>query len=406
MSDAVVVESDELLAFRSRVREWIVENKPKPPPFKLPQSFLEVESDEQFVFLRDWQRKVYDAGYLGFDTPEEYGGRGVDRDRHRIVMQELARARAPFFVNFIGLYWAGPTILRHGTEAQKKRLLGPLLRGDEIWCQGFSEPAYGSDLASLETRATKTETGWVVTGHKVWTTLAHVSTWMILLARTDPAAHKYAGLSYFLAPMHAPGVTVQPLVKMTGEGGFNQVIFDAAPMPVDALIGAEGQGWEIAMTTLLFERGAGEGSGRERATLFMEQLKRALSLAERARAGGVRAADDPLVRDRLATLYIEAQAQALGAIRSGVPGLNTDRPFALRFSTKLVASEWNQRLTELACDIVGSESVYWLGDEHAFDKAEWQRAFLNSFGMTIGGGTSEIQRNILGERILDLPKSK
>src|ERR1041385_7250803 len=406
MSDAVVVESDELLAFRSRVREWIVENKPKPPPFKLPQSFLEVESDEQFVFLRDWQRKVYDAGYLGFDTPEEYGGRGVDRDRHRIVMQELARARAPFFVNFIGLYWAGPTILRHGTEAQKKRLLGPLLRGDEIWCQGFSEPAYGSDLASLETRATKTETGWVVTGHKVWTTLAHVSKWMILLARTDPSAHKYAGLSYFLAPMDAPGITVQPLVKLTGEGGFNQVIFDRAPMPPDALIGAEGQGWEIAMTTLLFERGAGEGSGRERATLFMEQLKRALSLAERARAGGVRAADDPLVRDRLATLYIEAQAQALGAIRSGVPGLNTDRPFALRFSTKLVASEWNQRLTELACDIVGSESVYWLGDEHAFDKAEWQRAFLNSFGMTIGGGTSEIQRNILGERILDLPKSK
>lgn len=404
--DAGAVESEELAAFRTKVREWISANKPKPPPFKLPQSFLEVESDEQFLWLRDWQRKVYDAGYLGYDTPAEYGGRGVDRERHRVVMQELGRARAPFFVNFIGLYWAGPTILRHGTEEQKKRLLGPLLRGDEIWCQGFSEPAYGSDLASLETRATKTDSGWVVTGHKVWTTLAHVSKWMILLARTDPAAHKYAGLSYFLAPMDAPGVTVQPLVKMTGEGGFNQVLFDSVPMPKDALIGAEGQGWEIAMTTLLFERGAGEGSGRERATLLMEQLKRAVGLAQRATAGGARASDDPVLRDRLAALYIEAQAQGLGAIRSGVPGLNADRPFALRFMTKLVASEWNQRLTELACDMVGSESVNWLGDAHALDHAEWQRAFLNSFGMTIGGGTSEIQRNILGERILDLPKSK
>lgn len=404
--DPAAVESAELGEFRSRVRAWIAENKPAQPPFKLPQSFLEVESDEQFLWLRDWQRKVYDAGYLGYDVPKDYGGQGVDRERHRVVAQELGRARAPFFVNFIGLYWAGPTILRHGTEEQKKRMLGPLLRGDEIWCQGFSEPAYGSDLASLETRATRTEAGWVVSGHKVWTTLAHVSKWMILLARTDPTAHKYAGLSYFLAPMDAPGVTVQPLVKMTGEGGFNQVIFDSAPMPADALIGGEGQGWEIAMTTLLFERGAGEGSGRERATLLMEQLKRAVSLAKRTKHGGTTAADDPVVRDRLAALYIEAQAQGLGGFRSGVEGLNAERPFALRFMTKLVASEWNQRVTELACDVVGADSVYWLGDEHAPDKAEWQRAFLNSFGMTIGGGTSEIQRNILGERILDLPKSK
>jgi alkylation response protein AidB-like acyl-CoA dehydrogenase len=406
MPEEASSEPGELGEFRRRVREWVRSNKPELPPFKLPQSFLEVESDAQFVWLRDWQRKVYDAGFLGFDVPEEYGGRGVDRDRHRIVMQELGLARAPFFVNFIGLYWAGPTILRHGTEAQKKRLLGPLLRGDEIWCQGFSEPAYGSDLAGLQARATKTDAGWSVTGHKVWTTLAHVSKWMILLARTDPKAHKYEGLSYFLAPMDVPGVTVHPLVKMTGEGGFNQVIFDSAPMPADALIGAEGQGWEIAMTTLLFERGAGEGSGRERATLFMEQLKRAVGLAERSRHGGAPASRDPILRDRLATLYIEAQAQGLGAIRSGVAGLNAERPFALRFMTKLVASEWNQRLTELACEMVGPDSVYWLGDEHAPDKAEWQRAFLNSFGMTIGGGTSEIQRNILGERILDLPKSK
>jgi alkylation response protein AidB-like acyl-CoA dehydrogenase len=418
------LESGETAAFRAEVRAWIAANKPVPPPFKLPQSFLEVESDQQFEYLRDFQRKVYDAGYLGFDVPAEYGGRGVDPEKYRVVAQELARARAPFFVNFIGIYWAGPTILRHGTEEQKKRLLPPLLRGDEIWCQGFSEPEYGSDLAGLQARAVKTANGgYAVTGHKVWTTLAHVSKWMILLARTDPAAHKYAGLSFFLFPMDVPGITVQPLVKMTGEGGFNQVIFDAAEGPPSALLGQEGQGWEIAMTTLLFERGASEGTGRERATAFLEGLKRVVDLAKRARsspggsghpssertdsvAEGGTAAEHAVLDDRLAQLYIEAQAQGLNAYRSGVPGLVAERPFALRFMTKLVASEWNQRLTELACEMLGPDAAYWLGDEHAPDRAEWPRAFLSSFGMTIGGGTSEIQRNILGERILNLPKSK
>jgi alkylation response protein AidB-like acyl-CoA dehydrogenase len=403
MADDAKHESAGLQAFRREVQDWIRNNKPDKPAFKLPQSFLEVESREQFNYLRDWQRKVYDAGYLGFDVPEEYGGRGVDRDRQRIVTQELIKARAPFFVNFIGLNWAGPVILAYGTEEQKKRLLGPLLSADEIWCQGFSEPGSGSDLASLTTRAVHTADGYEVTGHKVWTTLAHVAKWMILLARTDPDANKYAGLSFFLFPMDAPGVSVQPLVKMTGEGGFNQVIFDAAPMPADALLGEEGQGWQVAMTTLMFERGAAGDTGRERAAGFIEQIKRLVTVAG-TRRDGAPALADPVFRDRIAALWVEAQAMALGASRP--EELSAQRPLALPLMSKLCASEWNQRLAELACEMLGADAALWLGDPDAPFDAEWPRAYMNSFGMTIGGGTSEILRNVIGERVLGLPKSK
>lgn len=393
-------------AFRSELQLWLERERPAAPGFKLPQTFLEVESREQLDFLQEWQRKVYDAGYLGFDVPEEYGGRGVHPEKKRIVEQELARADAPFFVNFLALGWVAPTLLAFGTEAQKKRLLRPLLRADEIWCQGFSEPGAGSDLASLSTRAVPTGSGWEVTGHKVWTTLAHFAKWMILLARTDPDANKYAGLSFFLFPMDAPGVSVQPLVKMTGEGGFNQVIFDAAPMPPEALLGELGQGWHIALTTLLFERGAAESSSRERATALVEQLKRLLSLARRRQRDGRAASEDPIFRDRIVRLWIEVSAIALSGARSAVPDLVAERPLALPAMQKLVASEWNQRLTELACELLGSDAALWLDDREAPDGGAWPRAFMNSFGMTIGGGTSEILRNILGERVLGLPKSK
>ncbi|MCC6641344.1 MAG: acyl-CoA dehydrogenase family protein [Deltaproteobacteria bacterium] len=382
-------------------------NRPPDPGFKLPQSFLEVESERQLDFLRAWQRKVYDAGYLGLDWPAEVGGRGDPAKRQRIVGQELARARAPFLVNAIGLQWAGPTILVYGTDAQKKRMLRPILSAEEIWCQGFSEPGAGSDLASATTRAEKQEDGsYRVTGHKVWTTLAHAAKWMILLARTDPSAGKYEGLSFFLFPMDVPGVTVQPLVKMTGEGGFNQVIFDNAPMPADALLGREGQGWDVALTTLLFERGAAEGSGGGQATASGESVRALVSVAQRARRETGFAADDPVFRDRIAQLWIEEEALRLSALRARVPELNADRPQALRLMNKLVYSEYNQRLSELACEMLGPDATLWLGDPCAVDRAEWPRAYMNSFGMTIGGGTSEILRNVIGERVLGLPKTR
>ena len=400
-------ESKENAEFRRDVRAWMAANKPPHPGFKLPQSFLEVESERQFEFLRAWQRKVYDAGYLGLDWPAEFGGKGDPLKRQRIVSQELNRAGAPFLVNVIGLQWAGPTILAFGTDEQKQRHLQPILSCEEIWCQGFSEPGAGSDLASLTASAEPTDDGWVVTGHKVWTTLAHVAKWMILLGRTDQAAHKYAGISYFLFPMDAPGVTVQPLVKMSGEGGFNQVIFDKAPMPKSSLLGQLGQGWQIAMTTLTFERGAAEGTGGGQAAPSESSIRAVVDLAQRVRREGRLASEDPVLRDRLVQLWIQEEGLRLTGQRARVGGLNMDdRPLATRLMNKLVYSEFGQNLTEFACEVLGPDATLWLGDACAPDKAEWPRAYMNSFGMTIGGGTSEVQRNIIGERVLGLPKTK
>jgi len=403
------VEPRAVQAFRAEVRAWLAENVPARPDFTMPQNFLFVETDAQFLYLRDWQRKAYEAGYLGLDWPAEYGGHGVDPDRpQRVVGQEMARVGAPFFVNTIGLQWAGPVILKYGSEAQKHRFIRPILTAEEIWCQGFSEPGAGSDLAGVQTRAEPVPAGdgWTVSGHKVWTTLGTRARWMILLARTDPDAHKYAGLSFFLFPMDVPGVEVLPLIKMTGEGGFNQVILSDAPMPGDAMLGRPGQGWEIAMATLTFERGAAEGTGGGQATASVESVRRVMELARRARRDGGTAADDPVLRDRAVGLWITEEALRLGAARRRIPGLVADRPLALALMNKLVYSEYGQHLADLGCEMLGPEAALWLGDPDAPDGAEWPRAYMNSFGMTIGGGTSEIQRNILGERVLGLPKSK
>ena len=390
---------------RAELQAWLAANAPGDPGFMLPQSMLAVATREQFDFLRAWQRRVYDAGYVGVEWPREYGGRGLPAGTQRIIDQELARADVPFMVNAIGLSWAGPVILRFGSEAQKRRFLPPLLRADEIWCQGFSEPEAGSDLASLRTRARRDGDDYVIDGHKVWTTLAHFADYMILLARTDPQAEKHAGISYFLMPMKVPGVTVQPLIKMTGEGGFNQEILSNVRIPRDALLGQEGQGWEIAVATLSFERGASEGSAGSSAGVE-DAVGSLIAMARNLRRDGNPVLHDPVVRDRLAALAIEECAIKWSVPRSRIAGLTHDRPLALPLMRKLVSSEFNQRLSDFACELQGYAGALWLEDPAAIDNAEWQRTFLNSFGVTIGGGTSEILRNILGERVLGLPKSR
>jgi alkylation response protein AidB-like acyl-CoA dehydrogenase len=391
-------EHDDL---RARVREWLRANLPPAPAFALPQNALTVHSDEQMAWLRAWQARLYDAGFVGAEWPAQYGGRGLARGAQRAIDAELARAGAPFLVNNVALAWAGPMILHYGSEAQRQRFLAKLLRADEIWCQGFSEPGSGSDLASLRTRAVRDGDAYVIDGHKVWTSLGRFADYMILLARTDPSAAKHAGISYFLSPMQVPGVEVRPLLKFTGEGGFNQVIFTRARIPADALLGREGQGWELATATLSFERGASEGSAGSSGVggSGLGEIVELLRTAPPA----LRA--DAVLRDRFAALAIEATALRFNAARTRIPGLTSDRPQALPLMAKLAGSEHTQRLTDFGLELMGPSAALWK-DPAVADSGKWAHSYFNSYIGTIAGGTSEILRNVLGERVLGLPKSR
>ena len=406
MADSSTTEDPtDLGEYRQEVRAWMEDNRPPAPAFALPQGMLCVDSDEQFAYLRDWQARVYDAGFVGVEWPAAYGGGGRAPGHQRIVSQEMTRAGVPFLINLVGLAWAGPVILAYGTEAQKKRYIAKILRADEIWCQGFSEPSAGSDLASLQTRAVRDGDQWIVNGHKVWTSLGRFADQMILLARTDPEASKHAGISYFLSPMKTEGVEVAPLTKITGEGGFNQIFFGDARFPGDCLLGQEGQGWEIALATLSFERGASEGAaGGEMGATF--DIADAIDLARSAHRDEGPCIEDPEVRSRLVSFAIDAMAIRFSGQRARIPGLVADRPMALPLMSKVAGTEYVQALADFGCELQGYEGTLNKGDADAIADGEWQRAYLNSYAGTIAGGTSEIVRNILGEKVLGLPKTK
>ncbi len=337
--------------------------------------------------------------------PTEYGGGGLPQIYQDIVNQEMARLGVPFMPNTIGLNWAGPLILHMGTEADKKRYIRNILSAEDIWCQGFSEPEHGSDLGNVQTRAVRDGDEWVINGSKIWTSLGTYARYMILLARTDPeAANKYAGLSYFLAPMDAPGVETQPIRKLTGEYGFVQTFFHDARIPADCLMGEEGQGWQIAMTTLQFERGAEGGQAGGLSSMYVG-IDDVIEMARRVRRDGKPAIEDPLIRDRLVQFKIEAEADRLCSVRAGIPALVAERPQAIPLSGKLRTTEHRRRLFQFAVSLMGAHGSLFVGDPKATDNGRWQRSYFNSFSATIGGGTSQVQANILGERVLGLPKS-
>lgn len=394
----------ELDEFRADVRAWLADNKPADPGFLLPETFMEVGTDQQFEFLRDWQRTVYEAGYLGMAWPSEYGGGGQPQVYQDIVNQEMAKARAPFVPNTIGLNWAGPLILDMGSEEDKQRYIKNILSAEDIWCQGFSEPDNGSDLGNAQVRAVRDGDEYVVNGSKIWTSLGSYAKYMILLARTSTdGPNKYAGLTFFLAPMKVEGVDPVPIKKLTGEFGFCQTYFDDARIPAACRLGAEGEGWSVAMRTLMFERGAigGQAGGLSAMDLNINDI---IELARRSVRNGRPALEDPLTRDELMKLVLEAKGNQLMGAKSRIPALCEDWPTAIAMSGKLRGSELKRKMTRFALSLQGANGARYIGDQ-AVDGGKWQRSYLNAFSGTIGGGTTQIQKNILGERVLGLPKS-
>jgi alkylation response protein AidB-like acyl-CoA dehydrogenase len=396
---------EQLDAFREEFRAWLDANTPANPGFLLPQSFMEVGTDDQFRFLRDWQRKVYEAGYLGMAWPKEYGGGGKPQALQDVVTREMVRQKVPFMVNTIGLNWAGPLILNMGTEEQKRSYIKGILSAEDIWCQGFSEPDHGSDLGNAQLKAERDGREFVLNGSKIWTSLGKHARYMILLARSNPHANsKYEGLSFFLIPMRIPGIEVVPIRKLTGEYGFNQTFFTDARISESCLIGRESGGWDVAMATLAFERGAvgGQAGGH---SMMSKEVGDVLALARTAKRGGRPAIDDSLIRDRLVQFIMEERGMILNSARARIKPLNTERPGSIAMASKLVGSEFQRRLNQFALSLQGANAAYYVGDPQAHEGGLWQRSYFNAFSATIGGGTSEIQHNIIGERVLGLPKS-
>jgi alkylation response protein AidB-like acyl-CoA dehydrogenase len=367
-------------AFRDELRTWLEENNPGEEP--------DGDDRASFEFRRDWQRKLAEARWAGLSWPEEYGGRGATLIEQAIFNEEIVRAKAPQMANVLGLVMGGPVVIAHGTDEQKERYLKPILTADEIWCQGFSEPESGSDLASLKTKAVKSNGEWVVTGQKVWTTYAHEAKWCMLVARTDPDAPKHKGLTYFLMDMEQDAVQVRPLHQITGEAEFNELFIEEARIPDENIVGGEGNGWMVAITTLMHER-AGLALG------LQVQLKIAIGeLMEEIRERGLE--DDPIIRQRIAQVYIESECVRLNASRGLTRTMKTGIPGPEGSLTKWQWSDANQALTELAMDVRGPDAP--------LTDSDWTYRFLRARANSIEGGTTEILRNIVAERVLGLPK--
>ncbi|MDP9861165.1 MULTISPECIES: acyl-CoA dehydrogenase family protein [Streptosporangium] len=340
-----------------------------------------------------WERLLGEAGWTCLGWPRQYGGRDATLEEQVAFHEEYARAAAPARVGHIGEGLIGPTIIDHGTEEQRRRFLPPIRRGEELWCQGYSEPDAGSDLAGVRTRAHLEDGHWVITGQKVWTSLAHVADWCFVIARTEPGSQRHRGLSYLLVPMDQPGVEVRPIVQMTGTSEFNEVFFDGARTPAANVLGAPGEGWRVAMATLGYERGAstlGQQIG------FQREFA---GVVETARRTG--AAADPVLRDRLVQSWLELQIMRLNALRT-MTSLSAGEPGPEVSIGKLYWSEWHRRLGELAQAVQGREGL--VADGPPYELNDLQRLYLFSRADTIYAGSSEIQRNIIAERTLGLPK--
>jgi alkylation response protein AidB-like acyl-CoA dehydrogenase len=384
--------SPEHLRFRDEARAWLAANLPRPWRDEVREP--RATEDTLFALRRAWQKKLHDAGYLGMDWPREWGGRGATAVEKAILDAELARADAPLVPNLLGIGLLGPALIHHGSEAQRRRFIPPMLAADEIWCQGFSEPGAGSDLASLKTSATLDGDHFVLNGQKVWTTFGPWADWIFVLARTDPK-DRYGGISFILCPLRTPGITVRPLRQITGESEFGEVFFEDARVPRENLVGQIGEGWRIAMTVLAFERGA---VALEYSARYARDLARLASACRELGRTGTS------VREKLGRLLVENEVMKANGIRALANLADGRVPGPEASLDKLCWSEFDKRFRETALDLLGPGGQLLRTSGDARHDVDWAREFLWSRAGTIYSGSSEVQRNIVAKRALGLPQ--
>jgi alkylation response protein AidB-like acyl-CoA dehydrogenase len=378
--------------FRTELRAWLERHPPGPEP---------EDADAWVAYARAWQRELALAGWCGVAWPREYGGRGATLIEQIIFQEELARVRAPQFIGLAGLTMGGPVLIAHGTEEQKRRHLQPILTAEEIWCQGFSEPNAGSDLAALKTRAVLDGDSFVVNGQKVWTSWARYADVCMCLVRTDPEAPKHKGITFLLIDMQSPGVTVRPLTQISGDADFNEVFFEDVRVPRKNVVGELNKGWEIAITCLMHERQTLTFSRQLQSRVALTEM---LETARRHDRQGAPASRDPVLRQALAQAYVESEAMRLLAYRNLTRVLRGGVPGPEGSLEKLFWSEMYQRQVETACAMIGPHAQLMRHSKHAVDDGRWPYLLLYSKGRTIAAGTSEVQRNIIAERVLGLPR--
>jgi alkylation response protein AidB-like acyl-CoA dehydrogenase len=382
------------LKFRDELRVWLKANLPAKTPSAIKTA---ASAHEYHDYLKAWQRKLYEGNYAGISWPKEYGGRGASFIEQAIFQEELALADAPERMGTIGQGLVGPTIITVGTDEQKKRYLPGILSGDEVWCQGFSEPNAGSDLASLETKGIREGDDFIVNGQKIWTSYAHIADLCMLVVRTDTAAPKHKGLTCLLVDMKSPGINVRPLKMMSGDSGFNEMFFSSVRVPAKNVLGQVDEGWHVAITALSNER-ANLGTGLY--VVFKRNLEAVLDQARKIKRHGKPAIADPVLRQRLAQAYVDLEVFRLNTTRA-LSNLNkTGVPGPEGSIQKLYWSELNQRNAQIAMEVLGSQAL-----TSNYDGGRWAYNYLRSRGNSIEAGTSEVQRNIIAQRVLGLPRS-
>jgi alkylation response protein AidB-like acyl-CoA dehydrogenase len=383
--------------FRDELRTWLEANVPKDWG-----EWREKPLEESFPYLRAWQRKLYEGGWAAVSWPKEYGGRGATLMEQSLFWEEMARVEAPPMANSLGLGLIGPTIIAYGTDEQKKRFIPKILSAEEIWCQGFSEPNAGSDLAALQTEARLDGDHYVVNGQKVWTSYGWIGNWCELVVRTDSNVPKHKGLSVLLIDMKSPGVEVRPLKQMTGESEFNEIFFRDVRVPVANLLGKVNDGWNVAVSTLMYERGS---YGARLHLIFKRAITRLIELSHKFQKDGHPAAQDPITRQKLAQCYAEIEIMRWNQLRAFSRVTATGVPGPEGSIQKIFWSELNQRLQQIAQEIFGPYGQLLAGDKDAVDNGIWSYGYLRTRGNTIEAGTSEVQRNIIGHFVLGLPRS-